>query len=421
MSVILERTVRPVAGKPTIARRPARLAILLLIGLVPLAIAAEAQVFTQFVLPTPARPYGITTGPDGNLWFMEFSLVAGIPDKVGRITTTGTFTEFPIREFVGPFSIAAGPDGNLWFTEQSTNLIGRISPTGLISEFPIPTPSSLPTDICAGPDGNVWFTEALANKIGRITPNGSITEFDVPTLNVWPWGIAAGADGNLWFTERFGPNTGRITPEGDITEFPSCYGGSDITAGPDGNLWFTLGGHGGSCKISTDGAVSGGAASGISFGISSSPDGDIWAASWSGKTVFRTSLQGEVASYPVPATAPPTHDLPHDITVGPDGNIWVTLVGAQVGAIGRLCPEPRGIGSSLRLSRTQSLALATWLDSGTATAYTLYQDLEPSGPFSEAAGTGVSGVTGISIPLDTSKAALLCFRISASNQCGESQ
>jgi streptogramin lyase len=56
---------------------------------------ALAQAFTEFsILPTPGSlPVGITTGPDGALWFTE-----GATDKIGRITTAGVFTERSMRE-----------------------------------------------------------------------------------------------------------------------------------------------------------------------------------------------------------------------------------------------------------------------------------------------------------------------------------
>ena len=158
----------------------------------------------------------------------------------------GTFTmAFTIVHHQPPTisaRIAAGPDGNLWFTEFSGNRIGRITPSGAITEFPIPTGTSTPLEITAGDDGNLWFTEGEGNNIGRITPSGAITEFPVPSAFSEPLGITAGADGNLWFTEEFGNNIGRITPEGDVTEFsvPTLNSfATGIAAGSDGDLWFT--------------------------------------------------------------------------------------------------------------------------------------------------------------------------------------
>jgi streptogramin lyase len=68
------------------------------------------------------RPLGITTGPDGALWFAE-----ALGRKIGRITASGTITEFPLPfpTFFGAMGVAVGSDGALWFTD-SANKIGRL-------------------------------------------------------------------------------------------------------------------------------------------------------------------------------------------------------------------------------------------------------------------------------------------------------
>src|SRR5438093_745746 len=75
-----------------------------------------------------------------------------------------------------PYGITAGPDGNLWFTEANGNKIGRITTGGVITEYPVPTAGSAPLGIASGPDGALWFTEYYRNRIGRITTGGVITE-----------------------------------------------------------------------------------------------------------------------------------------------------------------------------------------------------------------------------------------------------
>jgi hypothetical protein len=78
----------------------------------------------------------------------------------------------PFMEFVlptadsQPYGITAGPDGNLWFTEQGSDRIGRITPAGMIAEFLLPNAKSGPIGITTLPDGSLWFTEINANKIG---------------------------------------------------------------------------------------------------------------------------------------------------------------------------------------------------------------------------------------------------------------
>ena len=91
--------------------------------------------------------------------------------KIVRITPDGTNTEFALPGLdCAPYGITAGPDGNLWFTLSAGNAIGRITPAGLFaSGFAIPTAKSGPEGITVGPDGNVWFAEQHASKIGRIS------------------------------------------------------------------------------------------------------------------------------------------------------------------------------------------------------------------------------------------------------------
>ena len=145
-----------------------------------------------------------------------------------------------------PFGITAGPDGNLWFTEYGGNKIGMINPTThAISEFPVPTAGCRPRGITAGPDGNLWFTEYHGNKIGMINPTThAITEFPIPTAASGPVRDHGGA--------RRQPLVHRARRQQDRDDQPDDPrhhrvphpdrrrpSPSGITAGPDGNLWFT--------------------------------------------------------------------------------------------------------------------------------------------------------------------------------------
>ncbi|MGZ3644267.1 MAG: virginiamycin B lyase family protein [Ktedonobacteraceae bacterium] len=202
-------------------------------------VKSSSGIITEFPVPTSnSLPQGITLGPDGNLWFTEYS-----GNKIGRITPTGTITEYPIPTANSSLtSITSGPDGNLWFTEYYPGKIGRITPIGTITEYSLPA-NSLVESITSGPDGNLWFTESYQpSQIGRITPTGTITEYPLPGYRSFPFGITSGPDGNLWFAESLANQIGRITPTGTIKEYPTPTTSSSpqyITSGPDGNLWFT--------------------------------------------------------------------------------------------------------------------------------------------------------------------------------------
>jgi virginiamycin B lyase len=109
-------------------------------------------------------------------------LLCAVGGLAGRALAL-TFTEFPIPAGPsGPDGITTGPDGALWFTETGANQIGRITTAGVITKFKIPTAGSEPVNITTGPDGALWFTEYFVNQIGRITADGVITEFNIPTI-----------------------------------------------------------------------------------------------------------------------------------------------------------------------------------------------------------------------------------------------
>ncbi len=298
---------------------------------------------TEFPINTiNSAPYGITMGPDGNLWFTESNC-----NKIGRITPIGSITEFTIPSSASdPTNIVAGPDGNLWFTEQAANKIGRITVNGSITEYGVPTSQSSPYGITTGSDGNLWFTEVDGNQVGRITPSGSITEYSVPTSQSLPYGITAGPDGALWFTEADGNKIGRITTAGTITEYSFPYLSffsnkpDSIAVGPDGNLWFTEFAGNKVGRITPDGSIT---EFGIPtsqsdpLGITAGPDAALWFAEVYGNKIGRITTDGHITEFSVPTS---DSTWPTSITSGPDGTLWFTESYKLGNAIGRLVIPP---------------------------------------------------------------------------------
>jgi hypothetical protein len=81
----------------------------------------------------------------------------------------GTIIEYPLpASNSAPTGITTGPDGNLWFMEAIGNKIGRITPSVTITEYPLPASNSAPIGIMSGPDQALWFTEPGGNQIGRL-------------------------------------------------------------------------------------------------------------------------------------------------------------------------------------------------------------------------------------------------------------
>ncbi len=266
---------------------------------------------TEFALPHPASgPAGITTGPDGNLWFTEST-----GNAIGRIATDGTgITEFalPTPPARTPLGITTGPDGNLWFTESTGNAIGRITPTGAVTEFPLPNAGSGPSGITVGPDDNLWFTELLGNRIARITTTGAVSELALDQPNRGPDQLTVGSDSRIWFTERTGDGIGRVDANfGGLTDvaLPAGSAPAGITTGCDGNIWFTAGAANAVDRLAPDGTnLTGFPLSNPQSGpaaITSGMDHNLWFTETTGNRVARV---GAGCDY-----APPSLVLPGDV------------------------------------------------------------------------------------------------------------
>ncbi len=307
--------------------------------------AAGGPVISEFEtgLTSGVGLWGITPGPDGNLWFTEET-----HNAVGRITPGAVITEFGAGFPAGsPRGIVTGPDGNLWVAMAGGNgAIARVTKAGEVTEFPALTAGD-PNDIAVGPDGNLWYVDSAANLIGRITPTGSITEFtDGLSDASEPTGITKGPDGAMWFTEADTGKIGRITTAGVITEFSSGLSGSDepddIVMGPDKNLWFTLSADpGGIGRITPEGDVTE-FSDGLTMnsgprGIASGPDGALWfTESTAPGRIGRITIEGDITEY---SSGLVSILSPWYIAAGPDGNMWFT--GNNVpGHVGRITLPP---------------------------------------------------------------------------------
>ncbi|MGD0379803.1 MAG: hypothetical protein ABSC30_07445 [Acidimicrobiales bacterium] len=249
--------------------------------------------------PSIVSASAITAGPDGALWFTDFlggflDETDGFSGTIGRLSTSGVLTTFSDPSIDLPQGITTGPDGALWFTNEGSNSIGRITTSGVVSNYSDPSVDADPTSITAGPDGALWFTNTGSNSIGRMTTSGAVTIYTSLSIN-GPNAITTGPDGALWYTNDGDNTIGRITTAGVATSYsdPSISTPGGITTGPDGALWFTNGGippitinggsysFGGSAsigRITTSGVVTSYTDPSITSpgAITSGPDGALW-------------------------------------------------------------------------------------------------------------------------------------------------
>jgi streptogramin lyase len=274
-------------------------------------------------MPDNAMIYGgggMTVGPDGRIWTTTDS-------SITRVDYWRTMQAFSASGQSEP-AIATGPDGNLWFTEFSVGAIGRLNPTtGKLDSFPDPS-GGQPINLIAGPDGDMWFTErdSPGNIIGRISTLGVIKEFSATAGT--PDALAAGPDGDVYFSD--GRDVGRITPSGQITEQALAFDSASYATGPDGNVYLidyngqlqlsriTTG-----FKIDTYAWPSGGVEPGP---MCAGPDGNMWILGTLNNhdvfTLFDVNSQQFLSQS---ITSPIDNNfLLGGLVTGLDGNIWWT-------------------------------------------------------------------------------------------------
>jgi virginiamycin B lyase len=403
----------------------------------------------------------ITKGPDGALWFTTGCQFIGLggwicANRIGRITTSGSVTSFPIPSSSDTAGITTGPDGALWFTETFANNIGRITTGGSVTEYPIPTPNSGVGEITAGADGALWFVESTANKIGRVTVTGNITEYTLPGSVTAPTSIATGSDGALWFAYRGG--IARMTTAGSLSATYQTGGlvvpggvPGQIIAGPDGALWFTETSSGspllrGIGRLTTAGAMSEwavpqhGSGAFVLYGITAGSDGAVWFIDGDsnvlepGPTGYlgRITPSGTLTEYPVPPIGPTGINCCQGpgITGGPDGALW------YVGSDGILVRSPAcGLGLGVSYASptlTMSFDLGIAIPGGGTGNWSIYlissrviplysqmgPAVVPPKHFSIPLPLGNVGFVGVLSTLSTTAGGLACADVQFTNTGG---
>ncbi len=115
-------------------------------------------------LTSGSQPYGITFGPDGNLWFSESAT-----QKLAEITTSGAVTEFSDQTPGPPYGITSGPDGNVWFAEEGA--VGRANLPG--SELSITTM-------------NVPNSPVVVSSGSGVVPDNQLIDYQIPVFSNGP-------------------------------------------------------------------------------------------------------------------------------------------------------------------------------------------------------------------------------------------
>ncbi len=181
--------------------------------------------------------------------------------------------------------------------------------------------------ILSTPQGDLWFTDPAANEIGEIRPNATVSWFKAPIATDERDALSQGPGGGIWFTETTARKVGHITSTGALAEFAvPLPPAHPPSTGPLG-----FGPPLESSALPGPGSIIAG------------PDGNIWFTNGGsdvgvsgvyGGQIDRITQTGTVSEYQIPSP----NSQPNDLVAGPDGNLWFTESTLYGGVIGRITP-----------------------------------------------------------------------------------
>jgi len=157
---------------------------------------------------------GITTAPDGTIWFAETTakkLGHIIPCQTGSCNVTDYGPPRSV-EIAFPIQLVVDRAGVVWFTDHGRGQFGSFNPStgkwgvfgiGYCSESYNPDCAvGLPNAISLDSNGMIWFSEHFAGRVGKYDPTtGSLTEYFVPAITApYIWWMWPGPGNLVWFT-----------------------------------------------------------------------------------------------------------------------------------------------------------------------------------------------------------------------------
>jgi virginiamycin B lyase len=197
---------------------------------------------SEWPVPTPEFARDPAVGPDGNVYI---AVMHG--NKIARFDTAAQkFTEWDLPSGARPHGLLVDERGVVWYTGNGNGTIGELDPkTGKVREHRTPSGGGGPHTLVLDATGTIWFTGQSGGYIGRLDrATGKISEYP---MSGGPYGLALDKQGNVWVCRLSADKLGKLDPKtGKTTELSTGAGSRPrrIAAAPDGTLWVTLYGSG---------------------------------------------------------------------------------------------------------------------------------------------------------------------------------
>jgi virginiamycin B lyase len=125
---------------------------------------------TEYVLPSGARPRRIAITPDDVIWYTDYD--RGFLGRLDPKTRQVKEFKSPGGADARPYGITTGRDGSLWYSESGVdpNTVVRFDPkTESMQKWDIPSGGGVVRNMVTAPDGTLWLACSGVNKIARVT------------------------------------------------------------------------------------------------------------------------------------------------------------------------------------------------------------------------------------------------------------
>lgn len=194
----------------------------------------------EFPLPSRANHANLNTATfdhEGVLWF------TGQSGIYGRLNPyKGQVEVFNAPGGSGPYGITTAPDGTVYYASLAGSHIARINQeTGKAEVIHPPTPRQGARRVWSDSKGRVWVSEWNSGKLGMYDPSrDKWREWRLPGKDPHPYAVYVDDHDMIWLSD-FGANTlVRFDPQKEAFEtflLPSSPGNVRQLLGRKGELW----------------------------------------------------------------------------------------------------------------------------------------------------------------------------------------
>jgi len=190
----------------------------------------KSEEIKTFSLPGGSQNANLNTATfdkNGILWFTGQS---GIYGKLN--TSIGQIKVFNAPKGPGPYGITTTPNGTVYFASLAGSYIAKINPIKNDSAIVIepPTSDQGARRVWSDSQGKIWVSEWNAGKLGMYNPaNNKWKEWKLPGNNPMPYAVYADKKDVVWLTD-FGSNAFiRFDPTKEIfTEIKIPSAGANV-------------------------------------------------------------------------------------------------------------------------------------------------------------------------------------------------